>query len=755
MRTSYFSILIWFIFLAGPGKGQQVQVLDKSDLQPISQVSITNSAGTLLVVTDLRGQADISAFVPGDSLHFTHVAYQPLVILKSRVPANNQVFMTENIIRLDELVVSANRMEEKKSELPYKIETIQAKEIQFENPQTTASMLEQTGDVFVQQSQMGGGSPVLRGMEANRVLLVLDGVRMNNAIYRSGHIQSIITVDPSLLASMEILYGPGSVIYGSDALGGVISMQTFDPLLSRNGKVLIQGQVYGRYSSANTEKTGGFHLNVGLKKWAFLTAFTYSDFDNLREGRTRNPFYGTFGERPFYAERINGKDSLVTNPKPWIQIPSGYSQYSLMQKALFAPSDKVRLSLNFQYSNSSNIPRYDRLTDTINGALKYAEWYYGPQTRLFAALQAALTNKNLFYDNANFILAYQNIREARASRRFGKKWLNVNDESLNVFSLYGDLSKKLAAKDELRYGIAVDFNNVGSSAFEQDINTGIELKDIATRYPDQKAQMLTAAAYLSNVWKINRALAFSQGIRYSYIYLDAAWSEPMMQIMKFPFASEVTQTNNAINGYLGFVVTPPYQWKFSLIASSGYRAPNIDDIGKVNDSNSKDRELIVPNPALKPETAYNLEVSVGKTIENAVRLELTGYYTWLTDAIVKRPFTYNGKDSIFFDSVLCQVLANTNAGQAYIYGVQCNLLAQVTRIFSITSNLTYTVGWVKSDDVPLDHIPPVFGMTSFQLEMKRFKGDFYIMYNAWKRIQDYSPYGEDNQAYATPEGMPA
>ena len=532
-------------------------------------------------------------------------------------------------------------------------------------------------------------------------------------------------------------------------------MMTSDPLLSSGRKAFIHGHAYLRYASANIEKTGGFQLNIGLRKWAFLTAFSYSDFDNLREGRTRNPFYGTFGERPFYADRINGNDSMVTNSKSWIQIPSGYSQYSLMQKVLFAPSGKTKISLNIQYSNSSNIPRYDRLTDTVNGKLKYAEWYYGPQTRFFAALQASFTNRNLIYDHANFILAYQYIKETRANRKFGKGWLNQNDEQVSVVSIYGDLSKRLTKKDELKYGIAIDFNNVGSAAFEKNVNTQDEREDIATRYPDQKAKMLTIGVYLSNLWKINPHFSFSQGVRYNYISLNAAWSDTMMRIMKFPFEPNVTQVNNAVNGYLGLVITPPYQWKLSFIGSSGFRAPNIDDLGKVNDSNSKDQVVIVPNPALKPEQAFNIEMSLAKTFGSLLKLELTGYYTWLTDAIVLRPFTYNGEDSIYFDSVYCQVLANTNAGQAHIYGVQGNLLAQITPAFSIISNLTYTVGWVDSDQVPMDHIPPVFGMTSVRLELKRFKGDFSIYYNCWKRIQDYSPYGEDNEAYATSEGMPS
>ncbi|HSN49703.1 MAG TPA: TonB-dependent receptor, partial [Bacteroidales bacterium] len=175
----------------------------------------------------------------------------------------------------------------------------------------------------------------------------------------------------------------------------------------------------------------------------------------------------------------------------------------------------------------------------------------------------------------------------------------------------------------------------------------------------------------------------------------------------------------------------------------------------LNESNSQDSVIIVPNPNLKPEYAYNLEFSVGKTIGGKVRLEGSAFYTWITDALRVSPFTYNGQDSLFYDGVMSRVYASQNAGKAHIYGFQGSLLAQVTGAFSITSNLSYTLGQINEGNVPLDHIPPVFGMTSFQLELKKFKGSFYVMYNGWKRLSDYSDSGEDNLTYATPEGTPA
>jgi hemoglobin/transferrin/lactoferrin receptor protein len=736
-------------------QAQKVTVLDKSDLQPVSQVTITSHSGTVGVVTDYDGKADISGFTGQDTLIFNHVAYQQVKVMKNVLSGMNwQVFLVENVINLDELVVSGNRTREKRSDLPNKIEVIQAKEVAFQNPQNTAIMLEQTGEVFVQSSQMGGGSPILRGFEANKVLLVVDGIRMNNAIYRAGHLQNSITVDPFGLATTEILYGPGSTIYGSDAMGGVINFNTVDPELSTTGKTEVHGGALGRYSSANTEKTGGINLNLGWKKLAVVLNFSYSDFDDLHEGRVSNPAYGTFGQRLFYAGQYNGKDSTFANSKPWIQKQSGYSQYNFLGKVLFQPRLHSRYILNVQYSNSSNIPRYDRLTEMKNdSAMQYAEWYYGPQSRFLGSLKAEYTTPNVIFDHASIIAGYQNIHEDRIQRDFGSAKKKFNLETVDVFSLNGDFEKKLCTGDNLRYGIEFNYDDVNSAAHNQNINTGVSTDDRATRYPDQKANMMFLAAYLSNNWTINKVFTFSQGLRINYVTLNAAYSDTMVKIMAIPFDPDITQKNTALNGYLGLVATPGHDWKFSLVGSTGFRAPNIDDLTKLNAVT--DQTIVVPNPDLKPEYASNIELTVAKTILGRVHLEGTAFYNWLRNAHVIMPMEYNGKDSIEIDGKMYQTLAPTNAGSAYVCGFQGSLLAQVTRSFSIISNLTYTYGYDETNGVPLDHIPPVYGMTAFQLELKKFKGDFYVMYNGWKRISQYNPGGEDNEQYATPYGMPS
>ncbi|MBL0100003.1 MAG: TonB-dependent receptor plug domain-containing protein [Saprospiraceae bacterium] len=143
--------------------------------------------------------------------------------------------VTSDTTKLDEIVISANRVPERRSDVAQQISLIKKEYILQQSPMNIADLLVSTGDVFVQKSQQGGGSPVLRGFEASRVLLVVDGVRLNNIIYRAGHLQNSITLDPSVLERVEILNGSGSTIYGSDALGGVIHFKTRNPMLSWEG----------------------------------------------------------------------------------------------------------------------------------------------------------------------------------------------------------------------------------------------------------------------------------------------------------------------------------------------------------------------------------------------------------------------------------------------------------------------------------------------------------------------------------------
>ena len=210
--------------------------------------------------------------------------------------------------------------------------------------------MEKKGNVFIQRSQLGGGSPVIRGFEASRVLIVVDGVRMNNAIYRSGHLQNVISIDNNMLERVEVVEGPGSLIYGSDALGGVMSFFTRKPKFSTEPEEKLYMRVGAalQYASASQNRKMNFFINLGGKKFASYTNFTLSEFDNLRTGQNRAAREGDWGLNKTYVEWKNNKDTIIENDKPWVLKNTAFRQYDLLQKFSLKISDASILHANFK-----------------------------------------------------------------------------------------------------------------------------------------------------------------------------------------------------------------------------------------------------------------------------------------------------------------------------------------------------------------------------------------------------------------------
>ncbi len=674
------------------------------------------------------------------------------LLIATGVQAQDNDSVHIHSLSLDEVVISSGRFKERKKNVVQRIETITLKEIEWSMPQTSAAMLEQSGNVFMQRSQAGGGSPVIRGFEANRVLMVIDGVRMNNAIYRGGHLQNVITIDNNVLEKVEVLYGPSSTLYGSDALGGVVVFSTKKPQLAEWKGMDVQANMMTRYSSANNEGTGHVDFNLGFRKFASLTSATFSKFGDTRQGNLRNPFYPALGIHNEYVERVGDSDRVFTNPDPNVQKYSGYSQVDLLQKFLYQQNEKVSHALNLQYSTSSDIPRYDRLTDYRNGSLRFAEWYYGPQERLLAAYQFEAAQLQGFFDEIKAGVNYQYIEESRHQRSRGDNVRQNRYEKLDALGYNLDF-RKMMNRNELTIGTDGQYNKVRSAAQATDIVTGEE-SALDTRYPGGGSNMYYGAVYAQHLLKlVPGKLILNDGIRLNYTNLRASFSDTVF----FPFPySDAKQQNTALSGNLGLVYMPSYKWRFTANGATGFRSPNIDDLGKVFESVGG-QILVVPNPDLGPEYTYNADLGVSYTDGEHIRLEANGFYTWFRNAIVTSAFTLGGDDSVLYDGKLTQVVANQNKAKAYLYGFNAAVTLKLAPRVTLYSSFNYTYGRYEQagTEVPLDHVPPVFGKTSLAYKQNRFEGEIYAMYNGWKRLADYSPSGEDNLNYATPQGMPA
>jgi hemoglobin/transferrin/lactoferrin receptor protein len=489
-----------------------------------------------------------------------------------------------------------------------------------------------------------------------------------------------------------------------------------------------------------------------------------------------------FGRRDSLITRINSRDTVVKNNDPFLQKFSGYSQWDITQKLLYQPTEKIKHQLNFQYSNTTDVPRYDRLQDkrnfggSIGNALRWAEWYYGPQKRLLTAYELSIGKTNWF-DAFNMNINYQDIEESRIQRQYRAANKESRIERVRVAGYILDIRKKWD-DHEITTGIDGQFNFLTSKGTITNVNTGLISNLVDTRYPNGTNRMNNFGIFAQHLYKFrNRKFILNDGVRVQYSSLYSTIADNSFRNLPY---TKIEQRNTALTGNVGLVYLPGFRTKISTNISAGFRVPNIDDLAKIFESGTTGniRQVVVPNPDIKPERTYNIDLGISQHLGSMIRIEASGFYTWFRDALVKTPFLFNGQDSILYNGVRSQVLANTNANKAFLYGFTASVFATFNQ-WTISSTINYTRGRFEADSdnfskiyekqndgsfllvnkkvssKPLDHIPPLFGKTSISYDHKKKRIEFYALYNGWKYLDQYNADGEDNPQYASEKGTPA
>ena len=662
---------------------------------------------------------------------------------------------TDSTLVFDELTVLGNRQAEHLLHVPQTVSVLSRADIMKTGGQSTADVLAKTGLLSVQKSQQGGGSPSIRGFEASRILLVVDGVRMNNLIYRAGHLQNLITVDPGSLQRIELLYGPASVSYGSDALGGVIVMSTPKPELSHDNSIKFFGNAMAGYTSANEGTTLHADFNIGGSKFGSFTSFSFNRFGDLRSGRNRNPFLpddDSYIYRKYSVVREKGYDRLISNDRYWLQIGSAYDQYDILQKFQWEASERLSHVLNFQFSNTNDVPRYDRLTDMKGDKPKFAQWYYGPQTRLLAVYSLNTTGV-IGADEASLHLSYQNIKESRHNRKLNDPWLGSRKENVNVVALNTDWIRHFG-NHRLHLGIDGSLQFLKSTAFATDVDTKAR-KSLDTRYPDGNNHMHNIDVFAAHTWNISPTLTLTDGVRAGYSSLRSTFLSDEF----YPFSSligTVKQDNPTYSISVGLAYNPAPTWKLGANISTAYRVPNIDDLAKVFDS--EPGTVILPNPDVRPEQTLNVDLNAASFKSGVIEWNASVFGSYMFDAITLKASTFNGKDEIDYDGEPSKIYKTHNSSRAYVVGAQTSLKVMMGRNFNADANLTYTYGNYIGEgleDMPLDHVSPLYGRVGvgFLTNNNKFSANLFSLFNAKKPLSRYNLNGEDNMGYATENGL--
>jgi len=662
---------------------------------------------------------------------------------------------TTDIESLDQLLISADRYQTTRNKSVQEIEVISSKKMYQLQGATLAETLVNTGKVFVQKSQMGGGSPVLRGFEASRVLIVVDGIRLNNSTFRAGHLQDIITVDQFGLDRMEVNFGSGSTLFGSDALGGVLYLKTREPQFSKELKLLTQANL--RYQTASNSIIGNASLEIQSEKNAILFNVTHSKYGDLRMGS--NSYVesnDSFGLQPYYVSNNSNNgllfDTILKNDDPFLQPNSGYTQTDWMLK--YKRNWKGIHTVNLQGSLNQGVPRFDRLqylppfptgpTIDPRQAFRYGTWNYSPQNRWFGSY----TYESQDIHQQRLRMAYQQFDVARVTRPFNMEIERTQKDRVGVYTLMYDRVDELLGFN-LSSGLEYNFNKVESVGSQREItilNAPTELAK--SRYADSTAKTASYAIY--SHW--NRGFGkthLSFGGRLNYYTLDAKFRES--NPWNLPF-SDIQFHHLAPTFNVGIVQE---LFKGFLIKSSinqAFRNPNIDDMTKVFES-IRGEKVFVPTTDLKPEVSLTYDLNFNWKVSEHVYVEFGGYYSKVNDLMSEVYGTIAGEDSMEWDGLLTPIYQIKNVGDGSIYGFFATIQWNVWKKLFLSASTTYTKGNVSYKTfstqqekviLPMDHIPPMYGQLSLKWKSDPYWLETQYLFNGEKKREDYSPSGEDN-----------
>jgi iron complex outermembrane receptor protein/hemoglobin/transferrin/lactoferrin receptor protein len=564
-------------------------------------------------------------------------------------------------IHLEDIVVVGNRVKTKLIELPEAISLMNSQAIESISPMNMPDAMHAMAGVFMQKTNNGGGSPFLRGLTGYHTLILVDGIRLNNAIFRSGPNQYLNTVDPLMLEQIEVLRGPGSVQYGTDAIGGTIDLRSAEPLFSTD-RTRIGGKVYGKWLSHGMEKTGHAELSLSTRKVGVIAGFSRKVFGNIRAG-------GELG----------------------VLDHTSYDEYAANVKSKVRISPSQVLTLAWQHHRQNDVQLYHQL---VTG--EYTTYAFDPQVRDLLYLRHEVQSKRGWFTGLRTTLSLHQSDETRKKQKTGSNNFFTENDRVDSYGLVMEFLMKPADHWNSISGYEIYYDLVRSHSIKTDLTNGTE-EVLRGLYPDQSnvtnLSVFSLHSYERGKFRLNG------GIRYNHFLLG----------LTDEVFGELSLKPHAVVGSLGASYRLFGDIRLSFTLNNAFRAPNINDVSSFGIA---DFRYEVPNFNLSPEKSLNKEIGI-KTDQKRFSAAVYLYHNGLKDLMVNVRSTYQGKDSI--DGV--QVYTRENVGKAFIRGVEGELVVRPVRFLTVHSFLIYTYGQNVTDGEPLRRIPPLNGLAGIHLNV--------------------------------------
>ncbi len=334
--------------------------------------------------------------------------------------------------------------------------------------------LEREVGVLVQRTQRGAAAPFVRGLTGQQVLILVDGIRMNNATFRLGPNQYFNTIDPGMVDHIEVIRGPQTVLYGSDAFGGVINVVTRRTAEGGTPDGPLKTW-YNRYSSADN----GFYSRMN---WQHYTGDTgifagagYANVNSLDRG-------GDLGRQPW----------------------TDFAQYSGDIRIDRKIAENQMITYSFQQFVQEDVARSDRFPNRLT--------VFDPQQRTMAYVRLQGAKMGTFFDTYSLTFSYQRQREGSTDRRFSKNYYDVMETDNQSLGMTLVMNTKLSEKDQLVYGADLYYDDVDAFRDRYEVGTNSYLSSPTPKYPDDGLYRQTGA-FVQWDHAINDRLSSTAGVR--------------------------------------------------------------------------------------------------------------------------------------------------------------------------------------------------------------------------------------------------
>jgi len=566
-------------------------------------------------------------------------------------------------IWLDDLVIVGRRSETSLDDRPEAISLMTQAMLESYSPMNMPDAMHAMPGVFMQQTNNGGGSPFIRGLTGYHTLILVDGIRLNNAVFRSGPNQYLNTVDPLMLDHIEVLRGPGSVQYGTDAIGGTIYLRSGDLSFSPDG-LRVNGLVYGKWLSHHMEKTGRAQVQVSTRNIAVKAGYSRKDFGNIVAG-------GDLGELNY----------------------TSYGEDAADVKASFKLAPAQTLSLAWQHDKQNNVQLYHKL---ISG--EYSTYAFYPQQRDLLYLRHEIHREHSILSGIRTTLSMNQSEEIRKKQRSGSEEFYKEHDLVRSYGFSVELETDNGGRWSGVSGGEIYYDRVQSSTLRTNL---VSRQDSLMRglYPNQ-SYMGSFSAFSLHTLEMGK-LTLNGGVRYNHFVLG----------LTDDIFGDLFLTPNALVGGLGLSYSILSNTKLSFQIHNAFRAPNINDVSSFGIA---DFRYEVPNFDLAPEKSLNKEIGI-RTEKKVFSAALYLYHNALKDLMVNVRGTYLGQDSI--DGV--QVYTRKNAGKAYVQGIEGEIRIRPHQRLSVRAFLIYTYGQNVTSNEPLRRIPPLNGLVAAHLHVIR------------------------------------